>query len=132
MTEPDATMDNPCSTEPAALESVAPLDSAATLASILDRYMADLRAGIAPDRTRLIDAHPEMAAQLDACLAGIEFIHNATRSAPEHRLNSASSGSFVKSAAGAWALSMRPSKHRYGDMSRSKCYGSAWWPTKTR
>ena len=80
MTEPDATMDKPCSTEPAALESVASLDSAATLASILDRYMADLRAGIAPDRTRLIDAHPELAAQLDACLAGIEFIHNATGS----------------------------------------------------
>jgi tRNA A-37 threonylcarbamoyl transferase component Bud32 len=83
MTEPEVTMAKPCSTEPADLESVASVDSAATLASILDRYMADLRAGIAPDRARLIDAHPELAAQLDACLAGIEFIHKATRSAPE-------------------------------------------------
>jgi hypothetical protein len=83
MTEREVTMAKPCSTEPADLESVASVDSAATLASILDRYMADLGAGIAPDRARLIDAHPELAAQLDACLAGIEFIHKATRSAPE-------------------------------------------------
>jgi hypothetical protein len=83
MTEREGTMAKPCSTDPADLKSVASVDSAATLASILDRYMADLRAGIAPDRARLIDAHPELAAQLDACLAGIEFIHKATRSAPE-------------------------------------------------
>ena len=62
---------------------VPPVDSAAELASILDRYMADLQAGRAPDRRQLCAAHPELAAQLEACLAGIEFIHQATGPATE-------------------------------------------------
>ena len=37
-----------------------------------------LQAGKAPDRRQLLAAHPELAAQLEACLAGIEFIHRAT------------------------------------------------------
>ena len=45
--------------------------------------MADLQAGKSPDRDELLAAHPELAAQLEACLAGIEFIHRATGPAAE-------------------------------------------------
>ena len=74
----DATIDNPADRE------MSPsLDSAAELASILDRYMAELQAGCAPDRRHLCEAHPELAEQLEACLAGIEFIQRATGPATE-------------------------------------------------
>ncbi|MCI0681893.1 MAG: serine/threonine-protein kinase [Gemmataceae bacterium] len=49
------------------------------LVAILDRYMADLQDGRAPDRARLLGDHPELAAQLEACLAGIDFIHRAAQ-----------------------------------------------------
>ncbi len=55
-----------------------PSDSAAALAEILDRYLADLQAGQAPDRGQLLARHPELASQLQACLAGIEFVSRAT------------------------------------------------------
>jgi tRNA A-37 threonylcarbamoyl transferase component Bud32/outer membrane protein assembly factor BamB len=59
-------------------------EPAAELAAILDQYMSDLNAGRIPDRARLLDAHPALATQLEACLAGIDFIHRATGSpAPE-------------------------------------------------
>ena len=50
----------------------------AELAAILDGYLAALQAGQAPDRRQLLDAHPELAAELEACLAGIDFIQRAT------------------------------------------------------
>src|SRR6185437_5493049 len=64
-------------------EAVPPSDSAAEVASILERYMADLQVGNAPDRNALLAAHPELAAQLGACLAGIEFVHRAAGPAAE-------------------------------------------------
>jgi predicted Ser/Thr protein kinase len=48
------------------------------LASLLEAYMAEISAGRAPDRERLLAENPGLAAQLDACLAGIDFIHKAT------------------------------------------------------
>src|SRR5262245_4736262 len=61
---------------------------ASELVHVLDRYMADLQEGKAPDRGRLLGDHPELAAQLEACLAGIDFIHRAAQPASEtlHRL----------------------------------------------
>ena len=54
MTEPDARSEDSRLTEPADEEFAPSLDSAAELASILDRYMADLQAGSAPDRRQLL------------------------------------------------------------------------------
>ena len=79
----DATIDLLRSTTPADREMAPSLVSAAELASVLDRYMAELQAGRAPDHQQLCDAHPELATQLEACLAGIEFIHRATGPAME-------------------------------------------------
>jgi predicted Ser/Thr protein kinase len=45
---------------------------------ILDQYLAGLRAGEKPDRAALLKEHPELAAQLEACLAGLEFIHHSS------------------------------------------------------
>ncbi len=67
----------------AATQECGPSDEQAMrLAEILDQYLADLQAGKAPDRTRLVADHPELAGELEACLAGIDFIHE-TGSGPE-------------------------------------------------
>ena len=78
MAEPEAIVDKPLTTGPDELEEAPMPNSAGELASILDNYMAALQAGRAPDRRLLVQAHPELATQLEACLAGIEFIHQAT------------------------------------------------------
>ena len=72
-------MADPCARHP----TLPPPDSAATLVRVLDQYLADLQAGRAPDRTRLLAEHPELAEQLDQCLAGIEFVHRAGRPAAD-------------------------------------------------
>jgi predicted Ser/Thr protein kinase len=79
----DATIDQ--STTPSSRQPEPPQvsGSALALAEILDRYMAALQAGKAPDRGQLLAAHPELATQLEACLAGIEFVNRATGSAAE-------------------------------------------------
>ena len=55
--------------------SVSPAGSAGELAAIFGQYMADLSAGKPPDKRRLLDDHPELATQLEACFAGVELIH---------------------------------------------------------
>lgn len=45
------------------------------LVRILDQYLADLKAGKQPNRQALIAQHASLAGQLEACLAGLEFIH---------------------------------------------------------
>ncbi len=58
-------------------------DTAAALVRLLDQYLADLQAGRAPDRAKLLADHPELASQLEQCLAGIEFVHQASKPASE-------------------------------------------------
>jgi outer membrane protein assembly factor BamB/tRNA A-37 threonylcarbamoyl transferase component Bud32 len=74
----DTTIDQPDSNNRPEQETVSLADSAADLVGILDGYLADLQAGKAPDRDQLLEEHPELAAELEACLAGIEFVHRAT------------------------------------------------------
>jgi len=50
---------------------------------VLDGYLADLQAGKKMDRRQLLEAHPELAAQLEPCLAGLEFIQRATQAADQ-------------------------------------------------
>ncbi len=50
---------------------------AVELIRVLDDYLADLQAGKQADRTAVLAAHPQLAGQLEQCLAGIEFIHRA-------------------------------------------------------
>ncbi len=45
---------------------------------ILDEYLAAQKAGRAPSREQLMAQYPELAPQLEACLAGLEFIQQAT------------------------------------------------------
>lgn len=66
----------PSSVSPATDAYVA--GSAAELVNVLDQYLAELQAGRAPERGRFLAEHPELAGQLEQCLAGIEFIHRAT------------------------------------------------------
>jgi hypothetical protein len=64
------------------LPEATPPEPALELARILDAYLADLRAGKAPDRAALLAAHPELAAHLESCLAALDFIHRAEHADP--------------------------------------------------
>src|SRR5262249_16922558 len=79
MSQPeDVAIDQPDRNNPYEQHTVPPSGSVAALAGILDGYMAELQAGRTPDRDHFLGDHPELAPQLEACLAGIEFIHRAT------------------------------------------------------
>ena len=65
--------------EPAAAAHSSAQEAASELIRILDEYVERLQAGTAPAHAELLAAHPELASQLEACLAGLEFIHGASR-----------------------------------------------------
>jgi hypothetical protein len=48
------------------------------LAEILERYLADLERGTAPDRAAFISAHPELADELRPYLDSLDKLHHAT------------------------------------------------------
>ena len=58
MADADTSTDQPGDADRCDAEAAPPVDSAAELASILDRYMADLQAGRPADRRQLCAAHP--------------------------------------------------------------------------
>ena len=84
-------MDNRESTHPKPSDSGASEVTAAYVAGssgeelvrVLDQYLADLEAGRAPSREKLLAEHPGLASQLEPCLSGIEFIHRAARPAAD-------------------------------------------------
>ena len=59
-------------------EALRPNDPSSQLATLLDEYLAELQAGRQLNRQQLLAEHPELAAQLEQCLSGIEFIHQAS------------------------------------------------------
>jgi predicted Ser/Thr protein kinase len=60
-----------------ATQDLAPQGStAARVVELLDDYLERLKAGEQPDREQLLRDHPELASQLEACLAGLDFIHS--------------------------------------------------------
>jgi serine/threonine protein kinase len=61
------------------------------LASVLDEYLAQLRAGSAPDPAELLDRHPDLAADLQECLACLDLIRQASPAARP-------AGTFVRAA----------------------------------
>jgi tRNA A-37 threonylcarbamoyl transferase component Bud32 len=60
-------------------EVYTPPDSDSELVRVLDEYLADLQADKSPDRARLLAEHPDLAGQLEQCLAGMDFVHRAAR-----------------------------------------------------
>jgi outer membrane protein assembly factor BamB/predicted Ser/Thr protein kinase len=56
-------------------------EQATQVVAVLDKYLAELKAGEQPDRERLLAENPQIADQLAACLAGIEFIHGGATAA---------------------------------------------------
>jgi serine/threonine protein kinase/outer membrane protein assembly factor BamB len=57
--------------------------AAEQLVRVLDQYLDDLKAGKQPDREAFIAQHPQLASQLEACLAGLDFIHGTEQVPPE-------------------------------------------------
>jgi serine/threonine protein kinase/WD40 repeat protein len=49
----------------------------ARLVQVLDSYLAALQAGNAPDKQELLARHPELADDLEACLASLAFVRSA-------------------------------------------------------
>jgi hypothetical protein len=66
-----------------ATAAYAPPESTSALAHVLDDYVAALKAGRQPDRAAVVADHPELAPQLDSCLAALDFIHRADEPAAE-------------------------------------------------
>jgi serine/threonine protein kinase len=58
------------------------------LVEVLDAYLAAAQEGRAPTRDELLADHPELAEDLEACLASLEFIRQASLSAPPLVLDS--------------------------------------------
>ncbi len=84
MSDPDQTSDHiDRRTSAEATGEFVPSGSAAELLRVLDQYLADLQAGRAPEKAKLLADHPELAYQLEQCLSGIEFVHKATKPAGE-------------------------------------------------
>ena len=59
--------------------------AAGDVVRVLDDYLEKLKAGQAPTREELLAQYPEIASQLDACLAGLNFLHTAQSTAPRHQ-----------------------------------------------
>ncbi|HEU5117373.1 MAG TPA: serine/threonine-protein kinase, partial [Isosphaeraceae bacterium] len=78
MTVPDETLDWNEEPDRSRNDSGSSGGANSELVSILDRYLADLQAGRAPDRAQVLADHPELSDQLRSCLAGIDFIHRTT------------------------------------------------------
>ena len=79
----DATDRNPASNPATDVTKVyRPQESAVDLVRLLDGYLADLQAGKNPDKARLLKEHPELADELEQCLAGIEFVHRTAGTTP--------------------------------------------------
>jgi tRNA A-37 threonylcarbamoyl transferase component Bud32/outer membrane protein assembly factor BamB len=84
MTEPDSQQTQPTAAGvPDATAAYQPHPQAEELVRVLDQYLADLEAGCAPPREKLLADHPDLASQLEPCLAGMEFIHSAARPAAD-------------------------------------------------
>ena len=49
------------------------------LVRLMEESLGKLEAGEAVDRDALITLHPELASQIDACLASLRFIHRAVQ-----------------------------------------------------
>ncbi len=54
----------------------------ARLVEVLDAYMAAAQEGHAPTKDELLADHPELAEDLEACLASLEFIGRASLTGP--------------------------------------------------
>ncbi len=59
-------------------QALRPDEPSSQLVELLDGYLAELQSGRRPDRVKLLAQHPDLAAQLEQCLSGIEFIHQAS------------------------------------------------------
>ncbi len=63
------------------IQSMSQSPSETRLVEVLDDYLAAAQEGRAPTREELLAAHPELAADLETCLASLEFIRQASLSA---------------------------------------------------
>lgn len=84
--QPDPTTDSPTlrPSEPQLAATCEFLggEAAEELVRVLDQYLDDLKHGRTTSRAELIAKHPALASQLEACLAGLDFIHGVQLATP--------------------------------------------------
>jgi serine/threonine protein kinase len=68
--------------------SVSRTGSESRLVKILDDFLAAVQRGEPPDRTALLAAHPDLAEELETCLASLDFIRCAAVSGSDDGLAS--------------------------------------------
>ncbi len=73
---------NPGTEELEATGNYDPSGKATELFQVLDRYLAELQAGTAPNQASLLAQYPHLAGELKECLAGIDFVHRAAKPNP--------------------------------------------------
>ena len=88
------------------------------LVEVLDAYMAAAQEGQAPSREALLAEHPELAEDLEACLASLEFIQRASLGASPVVLDSPTACSGWRRAGnrrpGRLSVDCRGGPRRYG------------------
>src|SRR5262245_17035145 len=57
--------------------AAAPATDSSRLVQVWDDYLAAMQAGTAPDRAEFVARHPDLAGELEECLASLEFIRKA-------------------------------------------------------
>ncbi|MCO6456287.1 MAG: protein kinase [Pirellulaceae bacterium] len=76
--DPQPPSQSPPAVQDDLLDVTADLVISDKLVRLLDDYLEQLKAGRAPHREQLLADHPELARQLEACLAGIDFIQRTS------------------------------------------------------
>ena len=111
MTQPDdVTIDQPDRGSPHGADTVAPADSFALLASILDRFMTDIQAGRAVDRGQLWRRIPSWPGSSMRVWRASSSSTARPAPPPKRRRLLANFGSSASSAAAVWGSSTRPSR----------------------
>jgi len=78
MSDPNQTSEHVrAASGPESTGAYAPSGADARVVALLDQYLADLQAGKAPDKAKLLADHPDLAGPLQQCLSGIDFVHRA-------------------------------------------------------
>ena len=84
MSDPNQTSEHvKAASSPEATGAYVPNGTDARVVALLDQYLADLQAGKAPDKAKLLADHPDLAGPLAQCLSGIDFVHRAAQTRAE-------------------------------------------------
>jgi hypothetical protein len=107
--------------------------SADSVAGALEQYLAAVEAGTAPPRQEFLARHPELAEDLDACLAALRFIGRAAQGPrSEARQDISQFSQFFSRQAVLWRLASLPvyRRPRPALSNGRTCRAASWFPSQ--